>query len=239
MITLTGGAEYPRNHYFSLHWNTYSIGETNYRCYNYNEFPDRKIVQRLSDGYIDVSFYATNFIKSSPQQLGIFMKTFLFYVQLMLKDKDITRIGYVYLLKFKTYFKIGKTINFEKRYDVSTKKNLISIIPVSNHDEVEKVLIKAYKNKNYKLYKGNEYFIYDNFNDVEQIFNDVVLPYKSVYDHRSSNLIHFTKLSNGKLKSWIHPTLCEIFNNKYAKSENERLKLNNCTELISKQISNG
>lgn len=238
-IILTGGAEIPRNHYFNLHWNSYSIKETNYRRYSHAQLPNRFIVQRLLDGYIDASIYATEFLKISAQKLGKFAITSIFYYQLMMLDDDLKRVGFVYLLQFKDYFKIGKTNDIDQRYDATTKKNLIYLIPVTNQDDVETELINRFRSEGYKIHKGNEYFKYENFDDVKIIFNDVTAKRKVNIDGKKSKLLAFTKFKGGNNKMWFHPKVGKIFINKFALNDEIRDKMLSMNRSIEGQINNG
>ena len=187
-MELTGGASIARNRHFSLSWNTYSISEETFRSYRYKNLPGITLQQKMSDGYVSLQSIATSMHTNSGAITG-FMQTFLFYALMMTKDPSLPKIGFVYLLIFDNYFKIGKSFNFEKRYNKSTKDKLVSIIPVDNQDIVEKELIEKYKENGYKLIKGKEYFKLDSRRHVESIFHDILDIHKNPYEINKSSLI--------------------------------------------------
>lgn len=237
-MELTGGASIARNHHFSLSWNTYSISEETFRSYRYKILPGIILQQKMSDGHISLQSIAASMGKNS-QALSRFMETFLFYALMMSKDSSLPKIGFVYLLIFDNYFKIGKSFNFEKRYNKSTKDKLVSIIPVDDQDLVEKKLIKRYKEEGYETVKGKEYFKLDSKRHVESIFYDIVEPHKNDYEIKKSKLISTIGLERKKRKTYIHPSIGCLLVNRFAETEEKRVQLNKFLELISKQISNG
>lgn len=237
-MELTGGASIARNRHFSLSWNTYSISEETFRSYRYKNLPGIILQQKMSDGHISLQSVAASMGKNS-QALSRFMETFLFYALMMSKDSSLPKIGFVYLLIFDNYFKIGKSFNFEKRYNKSTKDKLASIIPVDDQDLVEKKLIKRYKEEGYETVKGKEYFKLDSKRHVESIFYDIVEPHKNDYEIKKSKLISTIGLERKKRKTYIHPSIGCLLVNRFAETEEKRVQLNKFLELISKQISSG
>ena len=238
-MELTGGAALFRNHYFTISWNTFSIGDVSMRFYKYRELPSARILQRLDSGFITAHSLCQS-LRISPQALGAFIRLFEFYSQLMLIDHTLPKIGYVYLIIFENTFKIGKTENFDRRYNLETRKKVIELVPVSNHNEVESELIRTYKASGYELDHGNEYFKLDNVHHVQTIFKQVlkgkeILP----YNWRDSRLIQAYTIKTSNIKLAIHPIVGEIIVNKFSSDEDQRRKMIHFLSLINKQISNG
>ena len=238
-LSLSGGAARFRNHYFTISWNTYSQGENSIRLYRYRHLPNKTLEQLLSNGFIIPSSLCEA-LGITTQRLGAYLRYFNFYAQLMMIDPSLPRMGYVYLIIFENTFKIGKTGNFDRRYDVQTRSKDPLVVPVSNHDMVERELIQAYRAAGYETVQGNEYFKLDNEYHVKTIFKNTltgkeILP----YDWRNSRLIQMYRLPNDESKLCFHPKVCEIFVNKFTENEDERRKFNQFLDLISKQISNG
>ena len=238
-MELTGGASITRNRYFSLSWNTYSISEETFRTYRYKNLPGITLQQKMSNGYVSLQSIAASMYKNS-QALSRFMETFLFYALLMTKDSSLPKIGFVYLLIFEDHFKIGKSFNFEKRYNKSTKEKLVSIVPVKDQDTVEKRLINKYKEEGYKLVKGKEYFKLDTKHHVETIFHDTIGDDKVTnFEVKKSKLITTLGPQTRRQNIYIHPSIGCLLVNRFAETEEKRVQLNKFLELISKQISNG
>ena len=237
-MELIGGASIARNHHFSLSWNTYSISEETFRIYRYKNLPGIILQQKMSDGYVSLQSIAAS-MSTISQALSRFMESFLFYALMMTKDQSLPKIGFIYLLVFDNYFKIGKSFNFEKRYNKTTKDKLVSIIPVDKQDIVEKELIKRYNDEGYETVKGKEYFKLDSKKHVESIFHDIVEPHKNKYEIKKSKFISMIGLERKKRKIYIHPSVGCLLVNRFAETEEKRVHLNKFLELISKQMSNG
>ena len=227
------------NHFHEISWNTYSIGDNSIRIYKYRDIPEARLEQLLSNGFI-IPNSLCKALGITAQRLGAYLRYFNFYAQLMMIDPSLPRMGYVYLIIFEKTFKIGKTGNFDRRYDVQTRSKDPLVVPVSNHDMVEHELIQAYRAAGYETVQGNEYFKLDNEYRVKTIFRNTlagkeVLP----YNWRDSKLIQTYRMPNDESKLCFHPKVCEIFVNKFTENEDERKKFNQFLDLISKQISNG
>ena len=227
------------NHFHEISWNTYSIGNNSIRIYKYRGLPEARIEQLLNTGLITASSLCAS-LDISGQSLGAYFRSFNFYSQLMLIDPSLPRIGYVYLIIFENTFKIGRTENFDRRYDTRTREKALFIIPVSNHIMVERELIQAYRAAGYETLHGNEYFKLDNVHHVQTIFKRV-LDGKEIpsYQWRDSSFIQLYTINTTSPRISFHPRVGEIIVNKFTQDEDKRRKFNQFLDLISKQISNG
>ena len=238
---LRGGAAGFRNHYFTISWNTFGVGDDNVRFYKYRGLPGIILTQLLSNGFITIKSLRQA-LHVEPKELGVYLGRFNFYSQLMLIDPSLPKFGYVYLIIFENTFKIGKTENFERRYDSQTRLNLLKLTPVTNHDNVERELIQAYRDAGYIVDHGNEYFRLDNVHHVQTIYERVlshneVISYRSQW--RDSRLVQDYRMGTSNTEISMDPKACMIIVNKFAKTEDQRRKFNQFLDLISKQISNG
>ena len=228
-----------RNRFYNLAWKSYSINNENFRRYRYKLYNDVSIVQKLSNGFLDLNHLVTKCLFINLQTIEAFLQTYNFYYQLMIVDDKIPKIGNVYLIKYKGYFKIGRTFNFNKRYEKKIREKAVIVAPVTNDEEDEARLIKAYKDAGYELLKGKEFFKYTSFEDVKRIFNATISKKITKTNYKSSIYVQSVKKKSGKSKLYIHPRIAPIFINKFAKTETERKSLNNFVDLVGNQISDG
>lgn len=201
--------------------------------------PDAHIEQILNTGFITASSLCES-LGITGQSLGAYFRYLTFYGQLMLIDPDLPKIGYVYLIIFENTFKIGRTENFDRRYDVKTRDKALKIQAVSNHYDVERELIAAYRSAGYVLDHGREYFRLDNVHHVQTIFNKVVKGKEICsYDWRNSQMIKGYLINTTSPRFSMSPKVGMIIVNRFARTEDQRRKFNQFLELIDKQISNG
>ena len=227
------------NHFHEISWNTYSIGDNSIRIYKYRGIPEARIEQLLNTGLITASSLCTS-LGISGQSLGAYFRSFNFYSQLMLIDSSLPRIGYVYLIIFENTFKIGRTENFDRRYDTRTRENALELVPVANHDRVERELIQAYKEAGYELAQGHEYFKLDNVHHVQTIFKRVLMGKEILsHDWKDSKLVQMYRLPKYGPRVSMHPSVAEIIVNKFAIDEDQRKSILQFLTLVNNQISNG
>ena len=227
------------NHFHEISWNTYSIGDNSIRIYKYRGIPEARIEQLLNTGLITASSLCTS-LGISGQSLGAYFRSFNFYSQLMLIDSSLPRIGYVYLIIFENTFKIGRTENFYRRYDTRTRENTLELVPVANHDRVERELIQAYKEAGYELAQGHEYFKLDNVHHVQTIFKRVLMGKEILsHDWKESKLVQMYRLPKYGPRVSMHPSVAEIIVNKFAIDEDQRKSILQFLTLVNNQISNG
>lgn len=121
------------------------------------------------------------------------------------------KFGYLYLLKFGDYVKIGRTYSIESRYPYEIRKNhLQKLVEVSDMYALEKVLIKRF-NKHFAVYKNKEYFRYDTDEDYEKmlkIFDDAVNSSSDISINDDLDImLEFIGYSNKSRGTYIHPIL--------------------------------
>lgn len=125
----------------------YHIFELICRYALYGEVPKEKI-------YSDEDLFFNGIIKDNID-VGIEMIEDKEKTKSYLYEKD----GYVYIIKLNGYYKIGRTINPEKRFGEYTKlmeqPETICCIYVKNYKQVEKELHKMFSDKN----TNGEWFI--------------------------------------------------------------------------------
>lgn len=228
-----------RNRFYNLAWKSYSINDINFRQYRYKFYKGVTIVQKLSNGFLDLNHLVSNCLFIAHQTVYNFLQTYNFYYQLMIVDDKMPKIGNVYLIKYKGYFKIGRTFNFSKRYEKKIREKAVIIAPVTNDEEDECRLIQAYKDAGYELMKGKEFFKYTSFEDVKRIFNATISKKITKTNYKSSVFVQSIKTSKGDMKIYIHPKVAPILINKFAKTESERNNLNKFVDLVGNQISDG
>ena len=147
------------NHFHEISWDTYAEGDYSIRMYKYSDIPEARIEQLLSNGFIIPSSLCKA-LGITAQRLGAYLRYFNFYSQLMMIDPSLPRMGYVYLIIFENTFKIGKTGNFDRRYDVQTRSKDPLVVPVSNCDTDFHILCRG----NFHLY-GREILLFINHNN--------------------------------------------------------------------------
>lgn len=77
--------------------------------------------------------------------------------------------GYVYMLKYPEYVKIGKTKDINKRYSSYDKEKCVLYVYVEMCGVIEKLLIDLFNN-NFELHHGKEYFKYKDENKFQEMF---------------------------------------------------------------------
>lgn len=86
--------------------------------------------------------------------------------------------GYVYMLKYPEYVKIGKTEDMDKRYGSYDKGKCVLCVGVEMNDVIEKLLIDLFNN-NFEIHHGKEYFKYKDeieFQEMLKLFEKITKP---------------------------------------------------------------
>ncbi len=94
------------------------------------------------------------------------------YDQLRKNEYDESREGYIYLVNIENnVFKFGRAINVRKRMTGYPKgsKCLMKYYCYDMYDS-EKILLNAANESNGKLYKGNEFYYFDDINEPFKVF---------------------------------------------------------------------
>lgn len=76
--------------------------------------------------------------------------------------------GYVYILKYPEYVKIGKTKDINKRYSSYDREKCVLCVGIEMYDVIEKLLIDLFNN-NFELHHGKEYFKYKDENEFQEM----------------------------------------------------------------------
>lgn len=171
-----------------------------------------------------------------------FLRTDNFYQQLCLEDGDLPKYGNVYLMankKVKT-FKVGRTYNYDVRYNEEKKKELVKCIPVKKDNIVESKLLKYFK-ANYELVaKTRETFKYEgDFKVVEEEFDSLITTTDRVKEDITKSKHISDKYSTMDRQGlWGSLAVFKILVNNYIEDPIERSRYGFLIDNIAKIISN-
>lgn len=147
----------------------------NNEVFIYTTYLDIPVLQHESSGFIN----ATKICNDNGKQIKNILRnqSFIRYRDIHSKDlsnqkwKEHCKAGYLYFIKLENCVKIGKTYNIKQRYPEEVRSNLIHNYHVIDYSDNEQKLIKIF-NEKYEILKGNEYFIFKNNEEYNEMEND-------------------------------------------------------------------
>lgn len=202
-----------------------------YNLYNYKNC---QILKRMSDGKINLSHLAKT-IDPTIKTIKPFTDSMEFYNQLMIFDDELEKAGNIYLLRYPTYIKIGRTFNIDKRYsEWEERQYLTELISVKNDVKAENAVLNALNKSKIKIHHGREYFKCENANEyrrIVSIFRNALKKYKTT--HHSSPLIDNSCVKKSGITRGLYGTseIATIIINKYATDKKDYLHLNGAATI--------
>ena len=155
------------------------------------------------------------------------------------------KLGYLYLLKFDEYVKIGRTFDICSRYSYEERKHLERLEQVKDMYSSERLLISNF-NEKFTIYKNNEYFRYNTeteYLEMLKVFDNTISSLENLPELDNEDIIpmiEFDKVSNKSKGTYIHPLLmnrvCMWLSDDYTMKVNKLMALTFEKERLEAKI---